>query len=112
MAEMVTRCDVELPEEEDGKKQYVDTLRTALVGWDDFHDQERQYADWMGEAPIFERGEWTEEHLRALGLRVELVTRKARRKDVGDGASVCRFVFVERRVLRRNCSAIENAAAK
>lgn len=85
MAEMVTRCDVELPEEEDGKKQYVDTLRTALVGWTEFHDQERQYADWTGETPIFERGEWTEEGLKALGLKVELATRKAKKKDIADG---------------------------
>ena len=69
MAELATRCDVELPQEEDGKRQYIDTLRTALVGWTEFHDQERQYADWTGEAPIFERGEWTEEGLKALPNR-------------------------------------------
>lgn len=82
MAELATRCDVELPQEEDGKKQYIDTLRTALVGWDDFRNDEKLYADWTGEAPIFERGEWTEEGLKALGLKVELATRKAKKKDI------------------------------
>lgn len=82
MAELATRCDVELPQEEDGRKQYIDTLRTALVGWDDFRNEEKQYADWTGEAPIFERGEWTEEGLKALGLKVELASRKAKRKDI------------------------------
>ena len=82
MAELTTRCDVELPQEEDGKKQYIDTLRTTLVGWDDFRNEEKQYADWTGEAPIFERGEWTEEGLKALGLKVELATRKAKKKDI------------------------------
>ena len=82
MAELATRCDVELPREEDGKKQYIDTLRTTLVGWTEFHDQEKQYADWTGEAPIFERGEWTEEGLKALGLKVELATRRAKKKDI------------------------------
>ena len=85
MAELATRCDVELPREEDGKKQYIDTLRTTLVGWTEFHDQEKQYADWTGEAPIFERGEWTEEGLKALGLKVELATRRAKKKDITDG---------------------------
>lgn len=86
MDEIARRCDVDLPEEE-GERRYIDTLRTELVGWNDFRAREPLYADWTGEDPVFERGEWTEEHLRALGLRVELVTRKARRKDVGDGAS-------------------------
>ena len=81
MAELLTRCDVELPQD-DGKKQYIDTLRTSLVGWTEFHDHERQYVDWTGDAPVFERGEWTEEGLKALGLKMELATRKAKKADV------------------------------
>ena len=82
-AELMTRCDVELPQEEDGRKHY-DTLRTSLTGWDDFCKEEPQYADMKDGEARFERGEWTEEGLRALGLRLELATRKARKKDIGN----------------------------
>lgn len=84
MNEVATRCDVELPPEE-GEKKYYDTLRTKLIGWSDFPEAEKQYADWTGEQPIFERGEWTVEGLKALGLKVELATRRARKKDIADG---------------------------
>ena len=61
LAELKTRCDVELPQsDDDHKKPYFDNLRTTLVGWGEFHDQEQQHADWTGEAPIFERGDWTD----------------------------------------------------
>lgn len=79
--ELASRCDVEL-EKEDGEKKYIDTLRTRLVGWTEFRESEPQYADWMGEQPIFEEGTWTEEALKALGLKIELATRKAKRADV------------------------------
>lgn len=82
LAELETRCDVELSREKDHKKPYVDTLRTNLVGWNEFREQEKEYAEWTGENPIFERGEWTEEGLKALGLKVELATRKAKKKDI------------------------------
>lgn len=82
MVEMASRCAVELPEEE-GRRR-IDTMRTELVGWDEFHASEKQYADWTGENPIFEPGIWTEECLRALGLKVELATRKAKKADVSD----------------------------
>ena len=72
--ELASRCDVELPQEE-GEGRHFDSLRTQIVGWTDFHDEEKQYAAWDGEEPIFERGEWTEECLKALGLKVELATR-------------------------------------
>ena len=85
MAELETRCDVELPQEDDGKKPYIDTLRTTVIGWDDFREQEKQYADMKEGDARFERGEWTEEGLKALGLKVELATRKAKKKDIGDG---------------------------
>lgn len=79
--ELASRCDVELPQEE-GEGRRFDSLRTEIVGWADFHDEEKQYAAWDGEEPIFERGEWTEECLKALGLKVELATRKAKKIDV------------------------------
>ena len=83
--ELMTRCDVELKPEtvEDGKRGYG-SLRVNIVGWDEFHEAEKQYADWTGESPVLERGEWTEEHLKALGLKVDLATRKARKSDVTD----------------------------
>lgn len=80
MDEIVRRCNVELPEEENEK--HFDNLRTELVGWAEFHAANRQYDNWTGEEPIFERGMWTEESLRALGLRVELATRKAKKNDL------------------------------
>lgn len=79
--ELAGRCDVELPEEEGGGRHF-DNLRTQIVGWSEFHDEEKQYANWKGEEPIFERGLWTEECLKALGLKVELATRKAKKNDV------------------------------
>ena len=83
MAELATRCDVSLPDEETERK-YIDTLRTSLIGWNEFHEQEKQYADWTGGEPIFEPGEWTEECLKALGLKVELATRKAKKSDCSE----------------------------
>ena len=87
MDEIARRCDVELPEEE-GEKKHIDTLRTELIGWNEFRQQEVRYRDWTGEDPQFERGEWTEEGLRALGLKVELATRKAKKKDVAAGNEI------------------------
>ena len=81
-AELAGRCEVQLTPEEEGK--HYDTLRTSLVGISEFRQQELQYADWTGEQPIFERGDWTEDCLKALGIRVELATRKARRTDTTD----------------------------
>ena len=82
--ELLTRCDVTLPPD-DGEHVHYDTLRTELVGWDAFRAQERQYAWWTGDEPIFEPGEWTEEGLKALGLKVELATRKVKKSDVAAG---------------------------
>ena len=84
MDEMASRCDVELPQPEDGKRRRSDTLRVSVVGWSEFFEQEPQYSrDDIDEGrPIFERGEWTEEGLKALGLKVELATRRARKADV------------------------------
>lgn len=82
-SELAARCDVALPEEE-GERKHIDTLRTSLSGWDEFHTQELQYASWTGEEPVFETGAWTEEGLKALGLKVELATRKLRRADLAD----------------------------
>lgn len=81
--ELLSRCDVKLdPESEDAKGS--GGLRISIIGWDEFHASEIQYADWTGEQPLFERGQWTEEALRALGLKVELATRRARKSDVDD----------------------------
>ena len=55
-------------------------LRSNIIGGlKDFHTEEPQYADWTGDEPIFEKGEWTLQGLKALGLRIELATRKASR---------------------------------
>lgn len=85
--ELATRCDVQLKHEE-GDNKRIDTLRTSVVGWHEFHEQEKQYADWKGERPIFEKGEWTEEALKAMGLKVELATRKAKRSDIEQGNEI------------------------
>lgn len=81
MRELASRCDVELPREGDDKKHY-DTLRTEFVSLDELRAANPQYAEWTGEDPLFERGEWSEEGLKALGLKLELASRKARKNDV------------------------------
>ena len=80
LAELATRCDVEL-EPEEGGKPWRDYLRVKVVGWDDFKADELQYQDWTGEQALFERGEWTEEGLKALGIKVETATRRAKKAD-------------------------------
>lgn len=80
LTELATRCNVEL-EQEEGEKPYYNVLRTQIIGWDAFRQAEVQYAEWDGKEPQFERGEWTEDGLKALGFRVELATRKASQKD-------------------------------
>ncbi len=82
--ELQSRCDVEL-EREEGDMPWRDSLRIKVTGWNEFKDNEPQYQDWTGEQPQFERGEWTEEGLRALGFKVEVATRRAKRSDVSDG---------------------------
>ncbi len=81
--ELMTRCDVKLEDEDDGRHAY-DGLRVSVVGWDEFHKTELQYADWTGDDPIFERGTWTEEGLKALGLKVEIAKRRAKKGDVAE----------------------------
>ena len=80
LCELASRCDVEL-EDEDGKERHYDTLRVKLTGWNEFREAEKQYADWTGDEPLFEHGEWTEEGLKALGFRVEMAQRRATKKD-------------------------------
>lgn len=84
LKELAMRCNVELePEEdEDGKKKHYDTLRASIVGWNEFRGNEAQYVEWDGKQPVFEKGVWTEEGLKALGLKVELSSRKARHNDI------------------------------
>ena len=77
LKELATRCDVTL-EEEEGEKQYHNALRTQIIGWDAFRQAEVQYAEWDGKEPLFERGEWTEEGLKALGFKVALAQRRGR----------------------------------
>ena len=79
--ELLTRCSVEL-EPEEGEQPWRDNLRIKLIGWDEFKRDEPQYQEWTGDQPIFETGEWTEEGLKALGLKVEVATRRAKRADV------------------------------
>ena len=83
--ELMSRCRVVLEPEEDGKKHY-DNLRTRLVSLAEFCASEPQYADWTGEQPVFVKGEWTEDGLKALGLKVELASHRARRSDLDDTA--------------------------
>ena len=83
MAELATRCDVNLEEEtdEEGRK-WQRNLRMSRVGWTEFRKTELQYADWTGDEPLLERGEWTVDGLRALGLKVEVSTHKANKDDI------------------------------
>lgn len=85
--ELATRCDVELQPEEDGKRAYYDTLRTSLVGWAEFSAQEPQFADMADGEARFDIGMWTEEGLKALGFKVELATRKAKRSELKSESS-------------------------
>ena len=88
LSELMSRCDVELDEESEGEqKQRYDSLRTAVMGWDDFLAAYPQYKDITEDEPVFERGEWTLEGLKAMGLKVELATRKARKSDVESAAN-------------------------
>lgn len=81
MNELATHCDVELPDEEGGKK-YIDTLRTSVVGWDEFVRQEPQYADMADGDARYEPGLWTEQALKVLGFKLELDGWKARKADI------------------------------
>jgi hypothetical protein len=83
LTELATRCDVNLEAEtdEEGRK-WQRNLRMSRVGWTEFRKTELQYADWMGDEPLLERGEWTLEGLKALGLKVEMSTHKAGKEDV------------------------------
>ena len=81
LQELATRCDVTLEPGGDEKRKYTDTLRTSLVGWTEFRGQELRYAEWTGEEPVFERGVWTEDGLRALGFRLELAARRLRKSE-------------------------------
>ena len=86
MDEIALRCSVEMPGQEGDAKKHYDTLRTSLVGWADFCQQERQHADMAEDEARFERGAWTEEGLKALGLRLELATRKLKRSELQEYA--------------------------
>ena len=80
LAELATRCDVEL-EQEEGAKPWRDSLRKKVIGWDEFKTSEPQYADMKDGEVRFEQGEWTEEGLKALGLRVELASHRIKRSE-------------------------------
>ncbi len=86
LTELATRCDVELLPE-DVSEPWKDDLRKSLIGWDDFKAGELQYADMKDGEARFEPGEWTEEGLKSLGLKVELSTRKATKGDLGGGTA-------------------------
>lgn len=85
LAELASRCNVKL--EEEGDKPFRDTLRVKVVGWDTFHAEERQYSEWNGAEPIFEKGEWTEEALKALGMKVEIASHHAKSTEIEPGVS-------------------------
>lgn len=92
LAELATRCDVSLEQETDGEgAKWQAGLRSGVVGWREFRETEAQYAEWNGEEPVLERGEWTAEGLRALGLKVEMSTHRAKRDDVQSGAAQVRI---------------------
>ena len=82
LAELATRCDVALEHEDDAEAQkWQRNLRTEIIGWSEFRKDEVQYADWTGEDKMLERGEWTAEGLRALGMKVETATHRASRAE-------------------------------
>ncbi len=81
LSELMSRCDVQLAPEEGGQP-WRDNLRTKVIGWNEFAESEPQYKDEVAERPVFERGEWTEEGLKALGFKVELAARRAKRSDL------------------------------
>lgn len=81
VAELSSRCDVQLVVE-DNEKPWRDNFRVSVVGWDVFKAGESIYEDWTGEQAIFERGEWTEEGLKALGIKVERSTRRVKKSDL------------------------------
>ena len=80
--ELMTRCEVELEDDTDGGRHGYNSLRVQVVGWNDFRQQEQQYAEWTGEQPIFEPGYWNEVALRAIGLRVEMSTHRVRKFEI------------------------------
>ena len=83
LKELATRCNVELlPETDDEGAKWQYSLRTSIEGWREFHETEKQYADWTGDRPVLEAGEWTVERLKSLGLKVELSSHPANRQDV------------------------------
>lgn len=84
--ELATRCDVEL-EQEDGERPWRDALRSGLTGWDEFKAAMPQYATLQDGEAAYERGEWTEEGLRALGFKIEIACKRAKKSDIKEGVS-------------------------
>lgn len=83
LAELATRCAVELEQEED-TKPWSDSFRKKVVGWEEFKGEHPQYDDMMDGEARFEPGEWTEEGLKALGVKVELATRKLKKSEYSE----------------------------
>lgn len=83
LVELATRCEVEL-EQEDSSKPWCDTFRKKVIGWEEFRAEHPQYNDMNDNEAKFERGEWTEEGLRALGMKVELATRKLKKSEYSE----------------------------
>ncbi|MBP5740800.1 MAG: toprim domain-containing protein, partial [Bacteroidales bacterium] len=63
-----------------------DVLRKKDLSPKKFSEQEPRYAEWDGSQPIFEQGTWTLQGLRALGLKVDLATRRLRQYDLAEYA--------------------------
>lgn len=74
--ELESRCDIEIGTENPSvpgvpSSPVKNCRRSSLMGWDEFCQHEPQYADMSDNEARFERGEWTEEGLKALGFKVE-----------------------------------------
>lgn len=90
-AELARRCGVELQ----GYSPSQDTDRIRNFQWEQFREEYPQYAEWDGEKVIWSETRWTVEALRALGFRVALAQRRARKEDVaalGDAIKVGDYI--------------------
>ncbi len=87
VTELAQRCGVEL----EGGSATNENERIRDYEWADFRAENPQWADWKGEEALWEPGAWTLEAIRALGFRITLAQRRAKREDLeqfGDAAEV------------------------
>jgi len=81
VAELAERCGVEL----EGEASHA--IHASTPSWKQFREDNPQYADWNGETVLYEEQPWTLEALKALGFRVSLAQRRARKEDIADDAA-------------------------